>query len=309
MRILRRFTDFLLWSRLQAMGVAFFFACIPMLGSIGVLIAGLVTLRKNALEGFLVVIATTAPYFLKYYLGNDIPEGEVDIAFIGLILSAVSNFLVWLFAVLLRRYNNWSAIIEYAVLLGIVVVGLAHLLYPDIQSWWGTQLNKYLNKTAAMVSGMQDATTDEKQAQAIQFMEVYATGMIVVSVLLNVLLQVVLARWWQAVIFNPGGLRQELHQVRLSHVFGILFIVGFGLSTFGNETVMDMMPILYVAFCAAGLSLAHSYIATMKNGWIWILLLYLIVLLWLLPFGIVIIAIMALLDVWMDFRKRFVRKT
>lgn len=154
MSILRRCTDFVLQNRLQAMGVAFIISYIPLLGSVAILIAGLVTLRKGAFEGLLVVIAATLPYLLKYYTGFGGGVIESEIAVIGLVLSLVSNMLVWVFAIVLRRYNNWNTVLEYAVLLGLVVIGLVHILYPDIQAWWATQLTRYFDKTTAMVSGL-----------------------------------------------------------------------------------------------------------------------------------------------------------
>lgn len=305
MSILRRCTDFVLQNRLQAMGVAFIISYIPLLGSVAILIAGLVTLRKGAFEGLLVVIAATLPYLLKYYTGFGGGVIESEIAVIGLVLSLVSNMLVWVFAIVLRRYNNWNTVLEYAVLLGLVVIGLVHILYPDIQAWWATQLTRYFDKTTAMVSGL-NATSADAQSDVINLIKGYATGFVVVSLLFNVLLQLVLARWWQAVIFNPGGLRKELYQIRLSRVMGGLFIVGFALSWIGNDIVMDMMPLLYSIFCAAGLSFAHYYFSTKKNVWVWLLILYLL-LIWLFPLSIVIIAFIALFDVWVDLRKRFVR--
>lgn len=304
MSILRRFTDFILQSRLQAMGVAFVCSYIPLLGSIGILIAGLVTLRKGALEGLWVVLATTLPYVFKYY-SVDTVQG--DIIFVGLLLNIASNALVWLFALMLRRYNSWSMVLEYSVLLGIVVVGLLHIFFPDIQAWWGTQLTKYINKTAVIVSGGSSTMpTDEQQVAVINLIKFYATGLFVVSVLFNVMLQLILSRWWQAAMFNPGGLRIELRQIRLSHVLGILFIAGFGMTWLGSETIMDMTPVLCGAFGAAGLSFIHCYLSTVKNTLVWLIILYLLII-WLFPLSVVLLAVVALFDVWMDLRKRLIR--
>lgn len=303
MSILRRFTDFILQSRLQAMGVAFVCSYIPYLGSLGILIAGLVTLRKGALEGLWVTLATLLPFVIKYY-SVDI---QSDIALVGLLLSITSNILVWLFAVILRRSNSWSMILEYSILLGVAVVGLLHVLYPDIQAWWGTQLSNYIKKTALMVA--HNATPgEEQQAQmaVINTVKYYATGLFVVSVLFNVMLQLILSRWWQAAIFNPGGLRLELRQIRLSHVLSILFLVGFVLTWFGSEIIMDMMPVFCAVFGAAGLSFLHCYLSTVKNTLAWLIILYLLII-WLFPMSVVLLSFVALFDVWIDLRKRLIR--
>ncbi len=305
MSILRRFTDFILQSRLQAMGVAFVCSYIPYLGSIGILIAGLVTLRKGAIEGLWVVVATMLPFIFKYYSADVIQN---DMALVGLLLSITSNILVWLFAVILRRSNNWNSILEYALLLGVAVVGLLHVLYPDISTWWATQLSNYINKTASMVNAAHPGTPVDKgqQAAVINIIKYYATGLFIVSVLFNVMLQLILSRWWQAAIFNPGGLRLELRQIRLSHVLSILLVFGFVLTWLDSKIIMDMMPVFCAVFGAAGLSFMHCYLATVKNTLAWLIILYLLVI-WLFPMSVVLLAFVALFDVWLDLRKRLIR--
>ena len=166
MSTLRRITDFVLGSRFQAMGAALVISCIPLLGSIGVLIAGLVTLRKGALEGLLVLIAATLPYIFKYYSYSSGSE----LAFLGLMLTLTSNALIWVFAIILRRYSNWNAVLEYALLIGVAAIGMTHLLYPEVATWWGTQMTQYLSKTTAMVGGL-NTSSDETQAQVIELMK------------------------------------------------------------------------------------------------------------------------------------------
>lgn len=304
MSILKRCTDFILQSRLQAMGVAFLCAYIPLLGSLGIIIAGLVTLRRGALEGLCVAIAASLPYAIKLYT---VSTSQSDMIIVELLLNIASNGLVWLFAVMLRRYNNWGMLLEHSILLGIIIVGFVHLFYPEVQVWWNKQLTIYATKTAAVMSGVSNASPlDPRQANVIKLVTSYATGLFVVSILFNVMLQLVLARWWQAVMFNPGGLRSELRQIRLSHVMGVLFIVAFVLAWLGSSTVMDMMPLLFAAFGAAGLSFMHYYLATVKNTLAWLVILYLL-LIWIFPLSVMLLAVIALFDVWMDLRNRLIR--
>lgn len=304
MSILRRFTDFILQSRLQAMGVAFVCSYIPLLGSVSILIAGLVTLRKGAIDGLLVVLAITLPYIFRYYSAD---SAQSDVILVGLLLGISSNILVWLFALLLRRCNNWSMILEYSALLGIIIVGLLHFFYPDIQNWWNTQLIKYFNKTAAIVSGVASSPAmDEQQVAVVNLIKSYATGLFLVSMLFNVILQLILSRWWQAAMFNPGGLRKELHHIRLSHVLSIVWLMSIGLAWLGSDVIKDMTPVLCAVFGAAGLSFMHCYFSNVKNTLVWLIILYLLII-WLFPLSIILLAVVALFDVWMDLRRRLIR--
>ncbi len=301
MSILRRVTDFILQNRLQAMAVAFVVAYIPLLGSTSILIAGLVTLRKGAIEGALVFCAATIPALLGYYTTST-PTQQAGMALMAVGIVILSNILVWLLAVLLRCYNNWSLLLNFSLLLAFITVIIVHSIYPDIQHWWGMQLTAYLTRATAMLSGLPE--TDMKtQLQAINTIKPYATGLIAVSLLLNALLQVALSRWWQATLFNAGELRKELYSIRLNYTMGGLFILVLLASFWHNPTVTDVQPVFYGFFCVAGLSLAHSLLASAKYSGFWLLLVYVATLL-LLPESVMFIALISLLDVLFNFRQR-----
>ncbi len=306
---LRRFTDFVLQNRVQGMATAFVSAFVPIIGSISILIAGLVTLRKGAFEGLLVLIAATVPYIITYFASPPAPEQALLAeGILGVII--VSNVLTWMFAIVLRRFSNWNITIEIAALLGVLVIVLVHLFNPDIQNWWASQLSVYFAKTTDVVNKLK-ATTDaaqsapsEAQIQAVNTAKRFATGFVAVSVLFNALLQLLIARWWQAAIYNPGGLRKELYQIRLSHITGFAFVIALVLAFLGIDVALDMMPILCMAFFVAGLSLLHSIVSKQKIAWLWLILIYMGII-WLFPLSIVIIAFIALVDTGFDFRKRF----
>ena len=303
MSLLRQATNFIMQSRSRAFGVAFVCAFIPLLGSISVLIAGLVTLRKGMWEGALILFAATAPFLIKYYL-TPLPADEAGFAWVAIAALVVGNVLVWIYALLLRQYNNWSLILELSALFSIVIIGAIHWLYPDIQAWWGTQLNAYFTK---MKTAVPDADFT-LQLQAIDAIKSFATGLIVLSMLLNGLLQVVLARWWQVIIYEPGTrLRQELYRIRLGHVVGILFIAILLLSYWANNaTALDARPVFYGLFFIAGLSVVHYLLALTKYTWFWLMLFY-VTLIALFPKSIMLVAFFALLDVLLDLRRRLTR--
>lgn len=300
--LLRRFTDFILQGRLQAMAVVFIAAFLPVVGSISIIIVALVTLRKGIIDGALVLLAATFPYLLGY--ATYPASGRTDLVMGVMALGVISNLLTWLFALMLRRFSNWGFTLELAGLLGVIGVVVLHLIFPGIEKWWLTELTTYFSKTASMAAGQEtDAMLQAAEAGAVDYIKPYATGLLLVGVLLNVMMQLVMARWWQAFLFNPGGLRKELYSIRLGYIAAAMFIMGTVLGYFGNATALDAMPILYGVFCVAGLSMSHALLAAVKNGWILLVLIYLGVV-WLFPYGVVAIAFVALFDTLLDFRKR-----
>jgi hypothetical protein len=288
MSLLRRFTNFILSGRAQAFGVAFVCAYVPLLGSISILIAGLVTLRKGAVEGALILCAATIPFLLSYYMTST-PVDQTDIARMAIGTVVASNILVWLYAILLRQYGNWSLLLELSILVSVVLVGVIHFFNPDIQNWWSTQLTAYFTKAKSLMNGSSGADIN-MQLQAVGFVKPYATGLAVVSILYNGLLQLVISRWWEVALFIPGTLRQELYRIRFGYVVAALFIVVLLLSFWNNATALDLKPIFYGLFFIAGLSLIHCLLASRKYSWLWLTLIY-IALVVFFPRSMMIIAV------------------
>jgi hypothetical protein len=129
------------------------------------------------------------------------------------------------------------------------------------------------------------------------------TGVLVFLSLFIVITQVILARWWQALVFNPGGLQPELRQIRFSYAMGAIFLIALIGSYINSPVALDCMPVLIGAFCMAGLSLIHCLLAKNKFAWLWLLVIYLGII-FLYPV-VIVIAIFALFDIALDFRKRF----
>ena len=113
---------------------------------------------------------------------------------------------------------------------------------------------------------------------------------------------VVLARWWQAALFNPGGFQTEFHQLRLP-----LWLTGtLALAVFGFSNVTDMTQWLFVLsipLLFAGLALVHGLVEQLKLGQAWLFAIYLALL---LSSAVVftILALLATLDSVFKLRQR-----
>lgn len=308
MYYLRRFTDFILKSRTQAMAAVFVIAFLPYIKSIGILIAALVTLLKGAREGAYVFAAATLPLLIKGYFAATASNTPDVTLYIMLGIVIASSFLAWGFSVLLQQYNNWNIVLEAVILFGIIVVVSIHLLYPDIQQWWATQLTYYYKEMLArpefQLTDEMRAAAEQMQIKTINEIKYYATGVMIGSILFTTIIQLLVARWWQAALVNPGGLRKELYQVRLGHIAGFIFVIDLALAYFGSEVALDVLPVMCGVFAIAGLSLIHSAMSMTRFGWLWLILLY-AGLVKEFAAGIIIISIIALFDTGFNFRKRF----
>jgi hypothetical protein len=305
--LLRRITDFILQGRLQAMGTAFACAFIPLVGSVSILIAGLVTLRKGVQEGALVLVAATLPLLISYVglpveSSGDYTVSPTD----AVVIIVIINVLTWVYAVALRRFSSWSLVLQFAGLVSIVAVVTVHVVYPDVQAWWQNWLTNYFSNIEQATGQMtaQDVKTNHGMiANVVTGIAPYATGIVAMALSFYALLELLLSRWWQSAMFNPGGLQKELLEIRMSYAAGALFVLGMLVSYWGGYSlVVDVMPTLYLVFGMAGLSLLHFIAKVRKVNWVWMGLFYIGISL--APMAILLVAMIALLDTWIDFRKR-----
>lgn len=306
---LQRYTKYLLGQTWLALAFVFAVSFVPMLGVLGILYAALATLRKGIIEGALMAVAATVPFVLTFAFTEQRDPAVPLMLWAGVGVAVLSNLLTYVFAVLLERKVSWSIIFQLAALLGVLFVSVVHLMFPDVASWWQMELHRFymVGQQAAQAAGdvAKEAQLSADQLQSIEQTKDFATGMMTAGVIFNALVQLVAARWWEAIVFNPGSLQKELHRIRLSHLAGGLFIVSLILSYTGNAVVLDVMPIAYILFCVAGMSLIHSLFKMMQSQtrWFWLLLLY-VGILFTMPVSVMMVAFLALADVWLDLRKR-----
>lgn len=311
---LERFTTFLLRNRWQTLVLVFAASFVPVIGIIGTLAAALVTLVKGIGEGAALMFVATLPYILSFFIvGNhDVALPLAAWAAVG--VAVLSNALTWVFASMLYRNASWSTVLQVAALVGVLAISVVHLAYPEVSDWWGVQLQTYYEQAQAVTKQLKSATAGtavtvptlgDTQREAIQVTRHYATGLMTAAILFNAIMQLIVARWWQAIVFNPGSLRRELHGIRLSKLAGGLFILSVVLSYFGNSVISDIMPVLYMLFAAAGLSVIHYLFGLMRSPmvWFWLTFLY-ISIIFAMPLSLWIVGMLGLVDVWMDIRKR-----
>lgn len=304
---LKRFTHYLLQHRWATLALTFLIAFVPFIGSFGILIAAFVTLRKGVVEGAILTLAATLPCGLSlYHLGNHDLASTPALILLGVGATALINVLTWTFAVLLRRHQSWSSLFQLSALLSVLAVSIVHLVYPDISEWWVNVLTRQAQLVAGTLKNASAGMIDQQaQVEAIKLVSEYATGMLAATVLFFTMTQLVVARWWELVVFQSGSLRKELQSIRLSHLAGILFIVSLVLAYYGNIVVIDVMPILYLLFSVTGLCIIHFVFGLMRTPatWIWMLLIYAI-LVFTVPASFFFLSVLGLIDIWLDIRKR-----
>lgn len=306
---MQRLTHYLLAHRWIALLLTFLVTFVPLVGTAGIIFAAFITLYRGVFEGAMYAVAATLPYAIGFVISGH-PEHVAPFAiWIQFGMAVLSNLVTWVLAVMLFRQTTWSNMLQLAALGGVLVISIIHVVYPNVADWWGTLLQASYDQAAAVASGVLKtpaAVPKDTSIEAINLTKQYTTGFIAAAILLFGVLQLIMARWWFALTFKPGLLRRELHQIRLSRLAGVLFAMSLAFAYLGNRVVLDIMPVLYLLFAAAGLSLVHCLFGMMysKTTLFWMVLLY-FTLIFTAPMSLVVLAFLAFFDIWLNLRKRF----
>lgn len=253
---------------------------------------GLVTLRKGATEGLIGWLVCAGLLMLADWLS---PSGQ---AVAALWLLGMAAMLI-VACMILRHTRSLALSISSAGLIIAVCVVVLYMVLADSTVWWHTQLS-------AIASPMlvdADAQSVENIKRVIDEMAQQMTSMVAVALLLNTVIGLLLARWWQAILFNPGGFQAEYYELRFFKVLGVLTLVLAVLSMFDlgwpTQVARDLLTLVLAIYVFQGVSVAHALVAMKKLHTVWLVGTYVLVV---VLFKLV--ALVGYVDSWVDFRRR-----
>ncbi len=307
----RGLTAYLLSHGWQALCITFLLGMLYILpggslpASFAIIFAVFITLVKGPKDGLLYTIAATVPLLIYFMFGLNYLTATVFNT-----IGIFSNVFAFVAAFMVYRKTSLSQIIQVLALMGMFAVAVIHLVFPDVVAWWAKEIldsMNQLNLTLSQLDFGKYLVTPTDPA-IIKMVAQTATGFIVAAIVLIGALTLVVGRMWQCKFFGIKDLRQELENVRLGQLAGILFMLStVVLYFYGNSVILDLMPVLTLLFALAGLSLVHyiySHIQYSPSLLFVMILLYVGLALFPVFFG-KILALLAFFDVWLDVRKQY----
>ena len=286
---MKPFGEFLMRNRWNAALLALVFAAVPFLNWLAMIIMSLVTLRKGAKEGIFVLVFALVPSIVYGIFG------DWTVAYYAI----PAAFALWVLASVLHATHNWTWVLLAGVLITLFILAGMHLYMDDVNAWWQQKMMAYMQQ-----AGKEVALSTEQQAVLMERMAVIGLGLQAALLLLVDLVWLCFARYWQALIYNPGKLQSELYSVRMpiwaSIMMVLLCAVAWGLRV---GIIVDIMPSLLLCFALAGLSVMHYMIKARQRSWIWFLLMYL-AMFFLLPYMLVALLVVAVSDSVFNLRRR-----
>ena len=285
---MKSLAEFVMRGRFQALLVAVAGAGSMMFCWISAAVIALVTLRRGAGPGaWLLMWALLPSGVLLYAFGDSGP--------LALIVGTTVVALV------LRTTVNLSL----AVLAGSVVGGVTGLALVAFGGEFLAQMVSFFGEFLANLEQQLSAGGDQPVVLA-RPTAVQIAGMMGAGNAVGVVLCLLLARYWQAALYNPGGFAEEFLALRYpAGIAMALALAAIALASLGADyrtwALICMVPLNF-----AGLSLVHARVRARGQGRGWLTGFYLA---WLFFDPVKLLVVFAAIaDSWMDFRQRWVRQ-
>ncbi len=264
-------------------------------------VIGLVTLRKGALEGVIVTLA--AGLILGVLAFFSAWGTTLSVTF--LVSVAFILLPVWLLAVILRNSVSLALVTTIAALMGVLGVIAVHVALGDTAAWWYGELNRFI-KPAFEGSGAMGVGPEQFE-RGLRTMASVMTGLMSAGMMISALMSVFIARSVQAMLYNPGGFKEEFLQLRLGSplAFATIALLAVTIFTHGSALrfVIDVLIVLGSVYLLQGTAIVHAVIAKTGRHVAWLIALY--ALLFIVPHAAALVAALGLTDRWVDFRVRF----
>ena len=247
-------------------------------------VVGLVVLRQSLNEGCLIALWVVLPLAI---LAN------ADSMNVGMVWpSILPVILVLVAAKTLAQTRAWTSTL-------LVITGLGLVC--------GLMIKSVL---AAEVSAMREALNDmlrqlQQQGNTLIFepSDLFIVGLLAWVIALGAVAALLLARWWQSLLYNPGGFSIEFHALRFDKLSAsVLFAALMGCYLLGQEYV-TWGNLIGLPLLLSGVALVHHSIAFAQLGTRWLVVFYMGLVLLLGPLSSVLIGL-GFLDSVMDFRSR-----
>jgi hypothetical protein len=210
---------------------------------------------------------------------------------------------IWVVAGSLRRTTSLPRSILLAALFGGMLIIGFHLVIDDPVGWWEQWLSRFLEEAA------QQPVAEDVRTQ-LDVLAQNMTGIIGQALSLNLMFCLFIARWWQALLYNPGGFGEEFRRLRLGKVIAAaaaLVLLAAGSIQGGIGLLAADLALLAVGvMLMQGLAIAHGLVKSSSAHKGWLVALYFLLLI--APEATAVtLALIGMVDNWTDFRALLAR--
>jgi hypothetical protein len=282
---MRALAEFIMRGRMQAGFVVVGSAALPLLFWLSAAAGCLVLLRRGLSDAFGIVALALLPAAVWWYFG----EPRTLLLLLGTLGLAQ----------LLRTSVSWRLVLMGSVLVGLVyALVLGEVFRAPIEAMAG-ELQKLMPQ---VLESARPLSADE-QARLGALLVPVLTGLLAALLQIVSLLALVLGRYWQSLLYNPGGFASEFRALRLPSLWALALLAGMLLAPNLGAQMAMLTPLCSVPLFFAGIALIHGLVAQGRLGRFWLVGLYVTLLLF-MQLTYPLLMVLAIVDSLIDFRGR-----
>jgi len=273
-------------GRMQATLVVVGCAALPLLFWLSAAAGCLVLLRRGLNDAFGIIAWALLPALFWWYFGDP----RIFMVLVGSLGLAM----------VLRASESWVRVLLVSVALGLLYAVVLGAVFREPIEAMSQELQKHL---PAMLAGLYDQMSVEERARLGALIAPVLNGLIAALLQIVSVLSLIVGRYWQALLYNPGGFGREFRAVRLPLVPALVLLVCMLVGpNFGPRMAM-LTPLCSVPLVFAGLALIHGLVAEKRLAKFWLVGMY-ITLLVFMQLTYPLLVLLAIVDSLIDFRGR-----
>jgi hypothetical protein len=280
---LKALAEFILRGRLQALIVALVGSFFPLISSAAI---ALVSLSKGAKEGILLFLWISLALVLIQQAGSENPLlTAVSIASLGIMVVA---------AIVHKVLASWQWTL-LAVVVAAVIISLAFGILM------GSSVTSLVAAAQEMLANVKNQEQDTQLS--IELTESMLLGLVATILAIGSMMSLMLARWWQAGIYNPGGFQKEFHSFTIEVKVAVLLVAIVLTGQLLPNSSQLWAELAALPLLVAGIALVHFTVKLFGQGKQWLAFVYVGMIMVGKPVTLILV-VLGLTDSLIDLRSR-----
>lgn len=221
---------------------------------------------------------------------------------VAVVFVLIAWLPAWLLAVILRQTVSLAYSLQILTAVSLLAVVFIYMLFPDFGELWREPLDLMVRQLAEQSDEFSLAELQQTEDWVIGFLP----GLFASSIMFGTMLSLFLGRWWQSVFYNPGGFGKEFQSLNLGKVSALSAVALMLIAVFVDSVfALALVTVVMVLYSIQALSLLHAAIRIREIKTTWLFVVYLIM--FFIPHLLLLLMLAAMIDPWLDIRKRISR--
>ncbi|MDG2018259.1 MAG: hypothetical protein P8J25_02310 [Porticoccaceae bacterium] len=280
---MKALAEYILRGRVQALLVALVGIFFPLISSATI---ALVSICKGAKEGVLLFLWVSLALVLVQQVSSENPLlTAVSIAPLGIMVIA---------ATVHRVLASW----QWTSLVTVIVAVFCALAF-------GLLMGSSVTAFMATVQQILDVVKGQQQDAQLSLVlsETILLGLVATILAIGSIMSLMLARWWQAGVQNPGGFQKEFHSFTIEAKIAALLIAIVLAGQLLPQSSQIWTDLAVLPLLIAGIALVHFAVKLFGQGRQWLAFLYVGMIMVGKPVTLILV-ILGLTDSLIDLRSR-----